>query len=119
MINKNEKRRRTFKPVPISDKLKDINKKLLYKFGQLDYVIYAKWGDIVGEFFVQHSEPIKINSVLSTTNDLGERIYDKLLPECLRQVAMVPVCNCITQNVLCDGIMVEIREKGKKRGWNL
>ena len=54
MINKNEKRRRTFKPVPISDKLKDINKKLLYKFGQLDYVIYAKWGDIVGEFFVQH-----------------------------------------------------------------
>ena len=79
MINKNEKRRRTFKPVPISDKLKDINKKLLYKFGQLDYVIYAKWGDIVGEFFVQHSEPIKINSVLSTTNDLGERIYDKFL----------------------------------------
>ena len=79
MINKNEKRKRTFKPVPISDKLKDINKKLLYKFGQLDYVIYAKWRDIVGEFFVQHSEPIKINSVLSTTNELGERIYDKFL----------------------------------------
>ena len=79
MINKNEKRRRTFKPVPISDKLKDINKKLLYKFGQLDYVIYAKWGDIVGEFFIQHSEPIKINSILSTTNELEERIYDKFL----------------------------------------
>ena len=79
MINKTEKRRRTFKPVSISDTLKGINKKLLYKFGQLDYVIHAKWGDIVGEFFVQHSEPIKINSVLSTTNELGERIYDKFL----------------------------------------
>ena len=61
MINKNEKRKRTFKPVPISDKLKDINKKLLYKFGQLDYVIYAIWRDIVGGFLGEQSEPIKKN----------------------------------------------------------
>ena len=42
------------------------------------------------------------------------RIYHKSLSEYLRQVAVVPVCNCITQNVLCGEIMLEIRGRRKK-----
>ena len=63
MIAKNKKTNRKFTPVSISDSLKEINQKFLYKFGKLDYTINAKWGNIVGNFFINHTEPLKITSI--------------------------------------------------------
>ena len=79
MISKPEKPRRNFIPLSIADSLRAVNRKFLYKFGKLDYTIHAKWSDIVGNFFVNHSEPQKITSVANSTNDEGETIYDRYL----------------------------------------
>jgi len=79
MISKPEKPKRNFIPLSIADSLRTVNKKFLYKFGKLDYTIHAKWADIVGNFFVNHSEPQKISSILNSTNEKGEAIYDRYL----------------------------------------
>ena len=79
MIIKPEKPGRKFVPISISDSLKTINRKFLYKFGKLDYTIHAKWGDIVGSFFVNHSEPLKIHSILVSVDENGLNIYDRFL----------------------------------------
>ena len=79
MIVKSEKPNRNFVPVSLSDSLRIINKKFLYRFGKLDFTIHSKWGDIVGKFFVNHSEPQKITSVANSVNESGEAIYDRYL----------------------------------------
>ena len=79
MTVKPEKPNRNFVPLPISDSLRIINKKFLYRFGKLDFTIHSKWGDIVGKFFVNHSEPQKITSVANSVNESGETIYDRYL----------------------------------------
>ena len=79
MISKPEKPKRNFIPLSIADSLRTVNKKFLYKFGKLDYTIHTKWSDIVGNFFVNHSEPQKISSIASITNDLDETVYDRYL----------------------------------------
>lgn len=76
---KPQKSKRNFIPVTIADSLKTINKKFLYKFGKLDYTIHAKWADIVGNFFINHSEPIKITSIPKQTNDDGSIISEHYL----------------------------------------
>jgi hypothetical protein len=76
---KPEKPNRNFVPVSIADSLKTINNKFLYKYGKLDFTIHSKWADIVGKFFVNHSEPQKITSVANSVNDSGETIYDRYL----------------------------------------
>ena len=79
MINKPEKPRRNFVPISISDSLKKVNKKFLYKFGKIDFIIHSKWGEIVGKFFVNHSEPQRISSIANSINDLGDTLYDRYL----------------------------------------
>ena len=79
MINKPEKPKRKFSPVSISESLSSVNRKFLYKFGKLDFIIHAKWSEIVGDFFVQHSEPNKITSIAGDTNESGETVYDRYL----------------------------------------
>ena len=79
MISKPEKPKRNFIPISIAESLKTVNRKFLYKFGKLDYTIHAKWSDIVGNFFVNYSEPQKITSVANSTNGDGETIYDRYL----------------------------------------
>ena len=70
---------RNFKPVKISESLKKINQNVLYKFGKLDYIIHTKWPEIVGIFFIQHSEPQKIITIPVSSNKNGETIYEKYL----------------------------------------
>ena len=79
MTNKPGTSKRTFTPISISDSLRNVNKKFLYKFGKLDYTIHAKWSEIVGSFFVHHSEPQKISSIANSTNEEGETLYDRFL----------------------------------------
>ena len=79
MTNTPPKNDRKFRPMKISDSLHGINRKFLYKFGKLDYIIHAKWSEIVGSFFVQHSEPQKISSISQSTNEKGRDIHDKYL----------------------------------------
>jgi hypothetical protein len=76
---KPEKPNRNFVPVSIADSLRIINKKFLYKYGKLDFTIHSKWAEIVGKFFVNHSEPQKITSVTNSVNESGETIYDRYL----------------------------------------
>ena len=56
-----------------------MNRRFLYKFGKLDYTIHAKWSEIVGSFFVHHSEPQKISSIAKSTNEEVETLYDRFL----------------------------------------
>ena len=79
MTNTPLKSNRKYKPMKISDSLRGINQKFLYKFGKLDYIIHAKWDEIVGSFFVQHSEPQKITSIQTFSNTNQETMYEKYL----------------------------------------
>ena len=79
MIKKPDNSKRTFTPMSISDSLRNVNRRFLYKFGKLDYTIHAKWSEIVGSFFVHHSEPQKISSIAKPTNEEGETLYDRFL----------------------------------------
>ena len=79
MIRKPAKINRKFIPITIAESLKTVNRKFLYKFGKLDYIIHAKWGDIVGSFFVNHSEPLKVSAILTSVDDDGSNVYDRYL----------------------------------------
>ena len=70
---------RNFKPVKINESLKNINQNVLYKFGKIDYTIHVKWPEIVGVFFIQHTEPQKITSIPSLSNINEETIYENYL----------------------------------------
>jgi hypothetical protein len=63
MKPKDREGKRNYKPLKIGDSLREINQNLLYKLGKIDYIIYSKWPEIVGVFFVQHSQPEKITIV--------------------------------------------------------
>ena len=73
------KNNRNFKPVKIRESLKTINRNILYKFGKIDYTIHTKWAEIVGIFFVQHSEPDKITSIPVFSYTKKETVYEKYL----------------------------------------
>ena len=79
MIAKPEKFNRKYVPISIAESLTNVNRKFLYKFGKLDFTIHAKWSEIVGEFFINHSEPLKISSIPKSTNDDGTTIYERYL----------------------------------------
>jgi len=79
MISKPEKSNRKFVPTSIADSLTSLNKKFLYKYGKLDYTVHTKWSEIVGSFFINHSQPIKITSIPNKINDEGETVYDRYL----------------------------------------
>ena len=70
---------RNFKPLKISESLKEINQKILYKFGKLDYMIHAKWSEIVGVFFMKHSTPEKISSIAYSKDSKENTFYKKFL----------------------------------------
>ena len=70
---------RNYIPLSIGDSLKTVKRKFLYKFGKLDYTIHAKWGEIVGNFFVNHSEPSKISSISQSTDKNGLPVHEKFL----------------------------------------
>ena len=79
MKRQNKSDERNYKPLKIADSLRGINQKILYKFGKIDYIIHAKWPEIVGIFFIQHSEPQKISSLSKSKDDLGNVVYEKFL----------------------------------------
>ena len=76
---KSKNSNRNFIPTSIADSLKSVNKKFLYKFGKLDFTIHAKWSEIVGSFFINYTEPLKITSIAQSTDESGSTIYDRYL----------------------------------------
>ena len=76
---KSKNSNRNFIPTSIADSLKSVNKKFLYKFGKLDFTIHAKWSEIVGNFFINYTEPLKITSIAQSTDECGSTIYDRYL----------------------------------------
>lgn len=67
------------KPVKLTDSLQNINKNLVYKFGNISYIIYSKWAEIVGSFFVQHSQPDKITILKTSSEDYDIEFQKKTL----------------------------------------
>ncbi len=78
-MNKIKHISRRLKPLKISESLKNINQKIVYKFGKIEYVIHSKWCEIVGKFFANHSEPEKIISLPVNSQISGEIEYNKIL----------------------------------------
>ena len=79
-MRKNQQyKNRTNKPIQISKSLRNLNRNFFYKFGKLDYIIHSKWLQIVGVFFMDHSEPQKIVSVPLSKDESGNLIYAKYL----------------------------------------
>ena len=79
MTNIHLKKNRNFKATKIGDSLRKVNQKFLYRFGKLDYIIYTKWAEIVGSFFIHHSEPQKISSIPQSTDEDGKNINENYL----------------------------------------
>ena len=79
MNNSNEVAKRTFVPKTIGESLQKVNQKFSSKFGKIDYVIHVKWKQIVGSFFANHSQPMKISSVKDFIDDKNEFIFSNYL----------------------------------------
>ena len=71
--------KRTFVPKKIGDTLSRINKNYSSKFGKIEFLILSKWTQIVGSFFVDHSEPDKISRITEDFNEFDEPIYKNFL----------------------------------------
>ena len=71
--------KRNYKPVRLADSIQGINKSLVNKFGKIDYVIHSKWAEIVGTFFVQHSQPEKITTIPIPSEDVEIEHQEKIL----------------------------------------
>ena len=79
MNNSNEVSKRTFVPKTIGESLQKVNQKFSNKFGKIDYVIHVNWKQIVGSFFSNHSQPMKISSVKDFIDDKNEYIFSNYL----------------------------------------
>mgnify|MGYP001301870848 CR=1 FL=1 len=79
MFKKNIKSDRKYKAVKVSDCLSKVNEKLLSKFGKVEYIISTKWKAIVGDFFSNYSEPLKVTSIQKNVKDFNESHKDKIL----------------------------------------
>jgi len=79
MNNSNEVSKRTFVPKTIGESLQKINQKFSSKFGKIDYVIHVKWKQIVGSFFSNHSQPMKISSIKDFADDKNQYIFSNYL----------------------------------------
>ena len=79
MKNNNNKSKRTFSPKKIGESIYKINQNFTSKLGKVDYVIFSKWKEIVGIFFSNHSEPLKIHSTKNYQNDSKEPDFSNSL----------------------------------------
>ncbi len=79
MNNSNEVSKRTFVPKTIGESLQKVNQKFSTKFGKIDYVIHVKWKQIVGSFFSNHSQPMKIITVKDFIDEKNEYIFSNYL----------------------------------------
>ncbi len=79
MNKKNENSNRSFIPKTIGESIQKVNHKFSYKFGKIEYLIHAKWGQIVGTFFANHSEPLKISSAQNYISDSNETVLSNFL----------------------------------------
>jgi len=70
---------RNYKPTKIADSLKDIKQKFKSRFGNLEFTIHSKWLQIVGPFFAENSEPLKISSIFAEKSESNEDVYYKFL----------------------------------------
>ena len=89
MNNSNEVSKRTFVPKTIGESLQKVNQKFSSKFGTIDYVIHVKWKQIVGPFFANHSEPMKISSIKDFIEDKNEYILSNYLHVSVSSAAAV------------------------------
>ena len=79
MHKKNRKPKRTFIPQAIGDTLKKINRNFSSKHDKIEFIIQSKWQEIVGSYFCDFSEPINIIKLQDFENEIGEKVYKKLL----------------------------------------
>ncbi len=75
MEQNNKSSKRNFIPQSIGDSIKKINRSFVSKFAKIEFIIHSKWHDIVGEYFVEYSEPKNIVKVPNYENDMGEKVY--------------------------------------------
>ena len=67
------------KPIKLADSLRGINKNMVNKFGNIYYIIYSKWPEIVGTFFIQYSHPEKITITSQTSKNTIIESQEKTL----------------------------------------
>ena len=59
-FSKNERKNR---PQKISKTLGKITKNLITKFDKDEFIIHSKWNEMVGDFFAEYSEPLKLDNM--------------------------------------------------------
>ena len=69
MKNQFEKNIRKNIPQKLSQTIGKINKKLISKFGKQEFIINSNWKEIVGDFFFDYSEPIRIDNIGNNLNN--------------------------------------------------
>ena len=62
-------KKRNYRPIKLADSLEDLNKIFMNRFGKASFVIFSKWPDIVGSFFVKYSQPDKITTIPSFSDN--------------------------------------------------
>ena len=78
MKKKEQNFTRNYVPTKFSDNLEKLHKKYIYKYGKLNYVIFAKWPQIVGKFFADYTKPEKITSIPQSGDNIKKILYVKV-----------------------------------------
>ena len=63
MNNQSDKDSRKNRPQKISETLGKITKNLTANFGKHEFIINSKWDEMVGDFFAEYSDPIRLDNV--------------------------------------------------------
>ena len=74
MNYKSEKNIRKYHPTKIAETIREITNDISVNFNKQEYIIYSKWHEIVGDYFVNFSEPQKLKISKENKNSSYEGI---------------------------------------------
>ena len=70
---------RTKRPQKISLALRKITKKFTSKRNKREFIIHSKWDEIVGDFFAEHTDPVRVENIKNHNNEFEENSYEGAL----------------------------------------
>lgn len=79
MKNKPKDNKRGNKAIKISESINDITNKAISKFGKIEFILYTKWDEMVGDHFAEFTEPNKIDIIKNEKYHKNSDDYEGIL----------------------------------------
>ena len=67
------------RPQKISTTLNKVTKNFTSKLNKREYIIYAKWGEMVGSFFTEYTDPVRVENIKNNSELFDQNFTDGIL----------------------------------------